>query len=137
MDFKTIREFHWLTKSVIGLTGLFAGLFLIAIIVAVLRPEDYQASNALGMMLLSLAGVLMYVFPVILIIILLSAAVTWIKTWIEKYLDQMLANQGTLAALKKETEKTGEAISVITTGMERIEKKLENIEDILKKVDEY
>jgi uncharacterized membrane protein len=137
MDFKTIREFHWLTKSVIGLTGLFAGLFLIAIIVAVLRPEDYQASNALGMMLLSLAGVLMYVFPVILIIILLSAAVTWIKTWIEKYLDQMLANQGTLAALKKETEKTGETISIITTGMERIEKKLENIEDLLKKVDEY
>ena len=33
MDFKTIREFHWLTKSVIVLTGLFAGLFLIALVV--------------------------------------------------------------------------------------------------------
>ena len=89
MDFKTFREFHWLTKSVIALTGLFAGLFLIALVVTVLRPNDYQASNGLGMIFLSLGWVLTQVFLVILIIVLISMAVTWTKTWIEKKLDNI------------------------------------------------
>ena len=136
MDFKTIREFHWLTKSVIALTGLFAGLFLIAIVVTVLRPNDYQASNGLFMIFGSLGNVLMQVFLVILVIVLISMVVTWIKTWIEKYLDQMLAKLDTLTAQKAERESAGEALAVMNGKMERIEKKLDNIEHILEKVAE-
>ncbi len=134
MDFKTIREFHWLTKSVIILTGLFAGLFLIAILVAIFRPNDYQASNGLGMMIGSLGGVLVQAFLLVIVIVLITMAATSIKTWIEKYLDQMLAKLDTLAAQKAERENTCDAIAVMTGKMERIEKKLENIERILEKV---
>lgn len=134
MDFKTIREFHWLTKSVIALTGLFAGLFLIALVVTVLRPDDYQASNGLGMIFLSLGWILTQAFLVIFVIILISMAATWIKTWIEKYLDQVLAKLDTLAAQKAERENSGETLAVMNGKMERIEKKLDNIERILEKV---
>lgn len=136
MDFKTVREFHWLTKSVIGLTGLFAGLFLIAIVVTVLRPNDYLASNGLFMIFTSLGWVLTQAFLVILVIVLISMAVTWIKTWIEKYLDQMLAKLDTLTAQKAEREHSGEALAVMNGKMDRVEKKLDNIEHILEKVAE-
>jgi len=136
MDFKTIREFHWLTKTVIALTGLFVGLLLIAIVVTVLRPNDYQASNGLFMIFGSLGWVLTQAFLVILVIVLISMAVTWIKTWIEKYLDQMLAKLDTLTAQKAERESAGEALAVMNGKMERIEKKLDNIEHILEKVAE-
>ena len=116
--------------------GLFAGLFLIAIVVAVFRPDDYQASNGLGMMFLSLGWVLIQVFFVILIIELLSMAVTWIRTWIEKYLDQVLTRLDTLASQKSERENAGEALAVMKGKMEQIEKKLDNIERILEKVAE-
>jgi uncharacterized membrane protein len=134
MDFKIIREFHWLTKSVIALTGLFVGLLLIAMVVLVFRPNDFAASNGFGMMIGSLGNVLMQVFLVILVIVLISMAVTWIKTWIEKYLDQMLAKLDTLTAQKAEREHSGEALAVMNGKMERIEKKLDNIEQILEKV---
>jgi hypothetical protein len=133
MDFKTVREFHWLTKSVIALTGLFVGLLLIAMVVTVIRPNDYQASNGLFMIFLSLGGVLTQAF---LVILLISMAVSWIKTWIEKYLDQMLAKLDTLDAQKAEREHSGEALVVMNGKMERIEKKLDNIERILEKVAE-
>jgi uncharacterized membrane protein len=121
---------------VIALTGLFAGLFLIAIVVTVLRPNDYQASNGLFMIFGSLGNVLMQVFLVILVIVLISMAVTWIKTWIEKYLDQMLAKLDTLTAQKAERENSGDALAVMNGKMERIEQKLDNIEHILENVAE-
>jgi hypothetical protein len=136
MDFKTIREFHWLTKAVIALTGLFVGLLLIALVVALIRPNDFAASTGLGMLLLSLGSVLIQAFIVIFVIVLITMAVTWIKTWIEKYLDKMLAKLDTLAAQKAERENAGEALAVMNGKMERIEKKLDNIERILEKVAE-
>jgi hypothetical protein len=136
MDFKTIREFHWLTKAVIALTGLFVGLLLIALVVALIRPNDFAASTGLGMLLLSLGSVLIQAFIVIFVIVLITMAVTWIKTWIEKYLDKMLAKLDTLAAQKAERENAGEALAVMKGKMERIEKKLDNIEHILEKVAE-
>jgi hypothetical protein len=136
MDFKTIREFHWLTKAVIALTGLFVGLLFIAMIVALIRPNDFAASTGFGMILMSLGWILTQAFLVILILVLLSLAVTWIKTWIEKYLDQMLAKLDMLVAQKAERENSGEAITVMNGKMERIEKKLDNIERILEKVAE-
>jgi hypothetical protein len=136
MDFKTIREFHWLTKAVIALTGLFVGLLLIALVVALIRPNDFAASTGLGMLLLSLGSVLIQAFIVIFVIVLITMAVTWIKTWIEKYLDKMLAKLDTLAAQKAERENAGEALAVMKGKMEQIEKKLDNIEHILEKVAE-
>jgi uncharacterized membrane protein len=134
VDFKTIKEFHWLTKSVIALTGLFAGLFLIALVVTLVWPNDYQASNGLGMIFLSLGWILTQVFLVILVIVLVSMTVTWIRTWIEKYLDQVLAKLDTLATQNAERDGSGTALAVMNGKMERIEKKLDNIERILEKV---
>ena len=136
VDFKTIKEFHWLTKSVIALTGLFAGLFLIALIVTLFRPDDYQASNGLSMIFLSLGWILTQVFLVILVIILVSMVVTWIRTWIEKYLDQIIAKLDTLAAQNAEWDRSGSALAVMNGKMEIIEKKLDNIERILENVTE-
>ncbi len=130
MDFKTIREFHWLTKIVILLTGMFVGLILIALVVTVTQPNNYQASNGLGMLFLSFGGVLVQAFLLVLVIILISMAVTWVKAWIEKYLDQMLAAQ------KADRENAVTALAVMNEKMEQIEKKLENIERILDKVAE-
>ena len=134
MDFKTFREFHWLTKIVIILTGLFFGLILVAFVVTSIRPTDYQASNGLGMLLLSLGWVLTQAFLVILVIVLISFAVTGIKKWFEKYLDQMLAKLDALIAQKSEQEHAGETLAVLTEKMERLERKLDNIEHILEKV---
>lgn len=134
MDFKMFREFHWLTKIVIGLTGLFFGLMLVAIVVTLIWPNDYQASNGIGMLLLSLGWVLTQAFLVILVIVLISFVVTGIKTWIEKYLDQVLAKLDTLATQKSEQEHAGETLAVLTEKTERIERKLDNIERILEKV---
>ncbi|MDO9326712.1 MAG: hypothetical protein Q7T80_17310 [Methanoregula sp.] len=120
----------------IALTGLFAGLFLIALVVALIRPNDFAASTGFGMLLLSLGYVLIQAFIVIFVIVLITIAATWIKTWIEKYLDQMLAKLDTLAAQKAERENSGEALAVMNGKMERIEKKLDNIERILEKVAE-
>lgn len=134
MDFKTIREFHWLTKAVITLTGLFFGLILIAMVVALARPNDFQASNGLGMILLSLGYVLTQVFLVILAIVLISMAVTWVKTWIEKYLDAMLAKMDTLVEQKAARDESGAALADMSSKMVQMEKKLDNIERILEKV---
>ncbi|MCK9579881.1 MAG: hypothetical protein M0Q92_05455 [Methanoregula sp.] len=118
----------------IALTGLFAGLFLIALVVTLVWPNDYQASNGLGMIFLSLGWILTQVFLVILVIVLVSMTVTWIRTWIEKYLDQVLAKLDTLATQNAERDGSGTALAVMNGKMERIEKKLDNIERILEKV---
>ena len=136
MDFKTFREFHWLTKAVIALTGLFVGLLLLAMGVSLLRPNDYSTSNGFFMIIGSLGGVLVQVFLVILVIVLITMAVTWIKTWIEKYLDAVLAKLDTLAAQKTERENSGETLAAMNRKMELMETKLDNIEHILKNVAE-
>jgi hypothetical protein len=82
MNFQTIREFHWLTKTVIALTGLYVGLLLITLLVAVIRPD---ASTGFGRLLLSLGSLLFPAFVVIFVIILITMAATWIK---KEYLDQ-------------------------------------------------
>jgi Flp pilus assembly pilin Flp len=136
MDFKTIREFHWITKVVIGLTGLFLALILIAMVAAVLRPNDYSLSNGLGMIFMSLGSVLTQVFLVILVIVAIYMVATRIKMWIEKYLDAMLAKLDTLSAQKADREHTGAELAVMNEKVERLEKKLDNIEYILEKVSE-
>jgi len=134
MDFKTIREFHWITKTVIALMGLFVGLFLIAVVMTVSQPNNYAASNGLGMIFLSLGWVLTQAFLVILVIILISMVVSRIKIWIEKYLDAMLKKLDTLAEQKAEREQTGAVLAIMNGKVEQMEKKLDNIERILKNV---
>ncbi len=136
MDFKTIREFHWITKVVLALTGLFLGLLLIALVAAVFRPNDYTLSNGLGIIFLSLGWVLTQAFLVILVIIVIYMAATRVKTWIEKYLDAMLGKLDTLTEQKADQENAGASLAVMNEKVERIEKKLDNIERILEKVAE-
>ncbi len=136
MDFKTIREFHWITKVVIILTGLFLGLILIAMVAAVIRPNDYSLSSGLIMIFMSLGSVLTQVFLVILVIVAVYMMVTRIKMWIEKYLDAMLAKLDTLSAQKTDSEHAGAELAVMNEKVERLERKLDNIEHILERVSE-
>lgn len=136
MDFKTIREFHWITKIVIILTGFVLGIILIAMVAAVIRPNDYSLSSGLMMIFMSLGSILIQVFFLILIIIVIYMAVTRVKTWIEKYLDAMLGKLDTLTDQKADGENAGAVLAVMNGKVERIEKKLDNIERILEKVAE-
>jgi flagellar basal body-associated protein FliL len=142
MDFKTIREFHWITKMVIVLTALMLGLLIAAGIAGsywMSNQDDQNAFNAsqgLGAMVMSLAWILLQVFFLILIVIVIYMAVTRVKTWIEKYLDAMLAKLDTLTAQKADREHAGAELAVMNEKVERLEKKLDNIERILEKVAE-
>jgi len=136
MNLKTIREFHWITKMVILLTGLLLGLLFVTIVmVAFVMPHNYMVSNGLGAMILSLAWILIQVFLLLLIVIALYTMVMRIKTWIEKYLDTMLAKLDALTEQKTERE-TGAVLAVMNEKVERIDKKLDNIEHILENVAE-
>jgi ABC-type Fe3+ transport system permease subunit len=142
MDFKTIREFHWITKMVIVLTALLLGLLIAAAVVGsywMSNQNDQNAFNAnqglLGMVM-SLAWILIQVFFLILIIIVIYMAVMRVKAWIEKYLDAMLGKLDMLTEQKAEREEAGTVLAVMNGKVERIEKKLDNIERILEKVAE-
>ena len=120
MDFKTIKEFHWITKAVIILTAFPFVLILVAFVAGKL----------------DLTYILMYVFLVVLVIILIYTVVTRIKAWIEKYLDAMLAKLDMLAERKAGPGDAGVALAVMNGRVERMETKLDNIEHILENVTE-
>ena len=139
---KTIRGFHWITKTVIALTLLLIAMILVAAIVqlyAMSNQNDQAAFNAgqgLGAMTMALAGILPQVFLLILVIMVVYMAVTRIKTWIEKYLDAMLAKLDTLAEQKADREDAGAQLAIMNGKVDGMEKKLEKIERILENVAE-
>jgi len=137
MNLKTIRGFHWVTKLVILLTVLFLGLLLVTIVlVAFVMPENYMVSNGLGALIMTLGWILIQVFLFALIVIALYTVVMRIKSWIEKYLDTMLAKLDALSEQKSHEEDIAAALAVMHEKADRIEKKLDSIEHILKDVAE-
>jgi cobalamin biosynthesis protein CobD/CbiB len=140
MYLKTIKEFHWLTKIVIALTGLLMGLLLIAMVMELIfmpnpaNSSSFTVSQGLNGMILPLAFILPQVFFVVLLIIAISMVISRIKFWIEGYLDAVLLKLDTLATQK--TGFTDTELTVISGKIDGIEKKLENIEHILEKVAE-
>ena len=133
MDFKTIRNFHWITKAVIILTAFPFVLILVALVADMLGiPNSSQGAG----LVMYLTFLLMYVFLVVLVIILIYTVVTRIKAWIEKYLDAMLAKLDMLAERKAGPGDAGVTLAVMNGKVERMEKKLENIERILVDVSE-
>ncbi|MFA4859234.1 hypothetical protein [Methanoregula sp.] len=139
---KTIRGFHWITKTVMALTILLIAMIMVVAIVqmyAMSNQNDQAAFNAgqgLGAMTLALAGILPQVFLLILIIMVVYMAVTRIRTWIEKYLDAMLAKLDTLAEQKAGREDAGAQLAIMNGKVDGMEKKLEKIERILENVAE-
>jgi len=132
MDFKTVREFHWLTKLVILLTGLVFAIYLTAILTHLLGLT--HVSQGLGMMLFSMVAILMQLFPVILVIIVLCIIAARIKEWIEKYMDATLSKMDALMENKSTSEDTSAKLAVMSTRIEEIEKKIDNVSNILEKV---
>ena len=129
MNFKTVRDFHWVTKIVIVLT-----LFVLVIpIIAYAAFLLGFSINGLGFFMLSFTSVLVQVFPIVLIIILIYMAATRIKEWIEKYMDAMLAKMDLLAS-RSNVEESNAKLAVMSSRIEDIEKKVDNISDILEKV---
>ena len=132
MDFKTVREFHWITKTVILLTVFVFVLMLTAIATALLGMS--AISSGLGMILLSSLSILMQLFPIILIVIVLCIIGAHIKAWIEKYLDSMLAKMDALVERKDINDKSDVRLTAMNDKIEEIERKVDNIADILEKV---
>ena len=133
MDFKTVREFHWLTKIVILLTGFVFVLLAIATVAGVLGMS--QVSSGMAIYLISCISILMYLFPVILVVIVIWIIASKVKVWIEKYMDAMLAKMDLLAS-RNNVEESNAKLAVMGSRMEEIEKKVDNISDILEKVAE-
>lgn len=142
MNFKTIRDFHWITKMVIALTALLLGLLIAGGIVSsywMSNQHDqtaFNASQGLLSMVISLASILIQVFLLILILMAIYMVVTRIKTWIEKYLDAMLAKLDLLVVQKPESEAAGATLAAMNEKVDGMEKKLEHIERILVNVAE-
>ncbi|NLD57153.1 MAG: hypothetical protein GX651_03345 [Methanomicrobiales archaeon] len=116
----------------IVLTALPFVLMFIAIIAQMMGLQFL--SMGIGSVLLALTSVLVQVFFILLIIIALYMAVTGIKAWIEKYLDAMLAKLDLLTERKAEEENSRAVLAAVSGKMERMDKRLEGIEKILKKV---
>lgn len=131
MDFKTVKEFHWLTKTVILLT-IFV-LLVIPIVAFVASILGYSV-NGLGLFMLSFSSFLMNLFLVVLVIIIISIIITSVKRWIEKYMDAMLAKLDALAGSRNSDEDSGARLAIMSNRIEEIEKKVDNISDILEKV---
>lgn len=135
MEFmKTIREFHWLTMSVILLTAFVFVLMMIAVVAGLLGLTDL--TSGLAQFVIYLTSLLVYVFPIILIIIIIGIIIAAIKAWFEKYLDAVLQKLDLLATQKAEREVAGTELAVMNGKVERMEKKLDKIEHILEKVGE-
>lgn len=134
MDFKTVREFHWITKTVILLTVFVFVLMLTAIATALLGMS--AISSGLGMILFSSLSILVQLFPIILIVIVLCIIGAHVKAWIEKYMDAMLSKMDLLAESRSTVENTNAGLAVMSSRMEEIEKKVNNISDLLEKVSE-
>ncbi|MFA4877182.1 MAG: hypothetical protein WC586_07180 [Methanoregula sp.] len=139
---RTVKNFHPVTKIVIGLTVLLLGLILAALIASVYwmsNPQNqaaFGASQGFGSMAMALSAVLMQAFLLLLVIIAIYMAAMEIKKWIEKYLDSMLARLDTLAEQKTERDAGSFELAAISEKVSRMEKKLDNIENILSKVSE-
>ena len=153
MDFKTIKEFHWLTKTVIVLTALPIALLGFIFVAALLGHPD--VGNGLGNLLMAMLYILSYVLLGILVIIGVSYAFTWaaktwaasvrphlaltgvvnpgdtqeIKAWVEKQAGSLSESRAEVVDLKAE-------IRLLRQSIDAMQKKVDNIESILEKVAE-
>ena len=127
MDFKTIQEFHWLTKIVILLTAFVFALILVAYIATVTGLSNI--SQGLFPPVVYLSWILMGGFLIILIIIIIHMVIIRIKRWIEKYMD-------TLVEGKNINDRSDARLALICNKIDDIEKKVDNIEQILENVSE-
>jgi len=131
MDFKTVKEFHWLTKIVILLTVF---VVILVPIVALIASMLGFSIDGLGNIMFSFTYLLINLFLVILVIIIIYMIITKVKLWIEKYMDAMLSKMELLAENRNTGEDTSARLAVMGSKIEEIEKKVDGISDILEKV---
>jgi len=151
MDFKTIREFHWITKAVIIITLFTLALILVAYI------ADMTGQSSISQAIFPLELILTYylffalfcaLVIIALIFILTAAGKAWaeqvrphlgitgvitpgdtqeIRQWVEKQTGSLSDTRSEVADLKTE-------IRFLTQSIEAMQKKVDNIEHILEKV---
>ncbi|WP_153015944.1 hypothetical protein [Methanofollis ethanolicus] len=119
MDYFKVREFHWMTWTVIGL--------LIALLVMLTIGIAYRID--LGIVVGSMAGILWYVFLLAFIWTVACIIGRGLKTWLEKYLDALVEQ-------KSREEDAGAQLAVLNEKIEKMEEKIDRIEDVLTKVGE-
>lgn len=114
-----VPKFHWLTWTVLG---LLVALLVILVIGTVFRLD-------IGIVVGSMSGILEYVFLLVFIWIVACIIGKGLKTWLEKYLDA-LVEQKSLDA------DAGAQLAVLNERIEQMEKKIDQIKDVLTKVSE-
>jgi hypothetical protein len=135
---QTIRGFHPVTKTVIGLTGLLLGLILAAAMVQIYAMSNqnnqaaFDAGQGLGYMAIALSAVLWQAFLLLLIIIAIYMMAMQVKAWIERYLNAVIAKLDARA----NREDTGAALATMNEKIAQMEKKVDKIEHILENVGE-
>ena len=110
----TIKEFHWLTKTVIALLAILFALFLIAIFVNI----------NLMWFVLYYSEILKYIFLIIFVIIVLCILIEMVKKWFEHYMDALLGKLDKITV----SDDVREKISALDYKLEGIEKKVDNVE---------
>ncbi|KAF5039245.1 hypothetical protein DSECCO2_545950 [anaerobic digester metagenome] len=119
MYYSKVREFHWLTWTVIGLLVL----LLVSLAVAVAYHLD------IGVFVGSMAGLLQYVFLLAFIWIVACIIGGGLKTWLEKYLNALIERKG------RDVD-SGAQLAVLNEKIKQMERKIDRIEDVLVKVSE-
>lgn len=119
MEYSKVREFHWLTWTVIGL--------LVALLVMLAVGIAYRID--LGIVVGSMAGILWYVFLLAFIWIVACIIGGGLKTWLEKYLDALVEQ-------KSRDADAGTQLAVLNGKIEQMEEKVDRIEAVLTKVSE-
>jgi peptidoglycan hydrolase CwlO-like protein len=153
MTLKRIEHFHWLTKTVILLTALVFVLIGIAFVASMVGYE----SVATNMLLLTVRvlNILVYLFFGVLLIVGIAIAIRWLGTvWVREVRPQLaitgVVTPGDTRGIKEWVERQGSVsedarselsdvrteIRLLRQTVETMQKKVDNIENILEKVAE-
>ncbi len=116
----TIKEFHWLTKTVIALLASLIALTLIAIFVNV----------NLIWFVFYYSEILKYIFLIIFVIIVLCIFIGRVQEWFEHYMDALLGKLDKITV----SDDVREKITALDYKLEGIEKKVDKMEKILEDV---
>lgn len=115
-----VKEFHWLTKTVLV---LLASLFVIILFASLININLFA-------FVMYYSYVLTYVFLIAFVIGILLILIERVKAWFEKYMNALLEKMDKIAV----SDETHEKIAALDYKLDGIEKKVNRVEEILEKV---
>ncbi len=120
MGLAVVKEFHWLTKTVIALLALLFVFILFASLV----------NTSLFAYIMYYSYILTYLFLIIFVIGILLIVVGRVKAWFEKYMDALLEKLDKITV----SDELNDRIAALDYKLEGIEKKMNRVENLLEKI---